>query len=190
MQRISSKTVQVLFVGCLSLAIATFPSTQGTEAFAASDSVSSSYSVDTLSVNDRQMTNEPQSIHSSGATDAFVLGIGAVFGMILLLVASSRSNSRQAGNSNPLARPSSRNVPNSLSIWSTMQANNDLSSNTSSDCSSSTSNSSTSSDCSSTSWSGSDCGGGSSWGGDSGGGSWGGGGDCGGGSSGGSSSGS
>lgn len=179
MKRISFKTTQVLCMGCLSLAIAASPSIQGTKAFAVSDSVSSSYSVNTLSVNNRPITNEPQPTLSSEVTGGFVLGIGAVLGIILLLVASSRSNSGQAGNSAHLARPSRRKNLDSADFWSTMQATNDLSSSnsTSSDCSNSTSNSSTSGDSGSTSWSGGDCSGGSSWGGDSGGGSWGGG-DC------------
>lgn len=186
MKRISFKTMQILCMGCLSLAIAASPPIGETEAFAASDSVSSSYSVDTLSVNGRPITNEPQPTLSSEVTVGFVLGIGAVLGIILLLVASGRSNSAH------LARPLNKNNSNSLDLWNTMQATNNLSSNsTNSDCSSSTSNSSTSGDSGSTSWSSGDCGGGSggsdsggsSWGGDSGGGS-GGGGDCGGGSGG------
>jgi len=178
MKQISSKTVQVLCVGCLSLAIAASPSTQGTKAFTALDSLDSSYSVNTLSISNRQITNDPQPTHSFEAISDLVLGTGVVLGIVLLLIALSKSNSRQASNSDRLARPSSRNNFTSLDTWNTMQATNNLNnSSTSSDCSSSNSNA----DCGNTSWSGGgDCGAGSSWGGDCGGSSWSGGGDCGG----------
>jgi hypothetical protein len=177
MKQISSKTVQILCAGSLSLAIAASPPIHTAEAFAASDSVSSSYSVNALSVDDRQLISEPQPIHSQQATDSLILGVGVVLGVTLLFVGLSRGNSRQASHSNHLAHPSSRDSFNSAGIWSTMQATNDLSSSTSIDCStSSNANTSSSSDCGGGSWSGGDCGG-SSWsGGDSGGSSSGGGG--------------
>lgn len=92
MKRISSKALHTLCTGCLSLVIASCPSLEGTITVSELDSVSSSYSINTLSTNNRETTDDLQLSQLIWTICKLAIGTGVVFRSVLLFFNASRNN--------------------------------------------------------------------------------------------------